>query len=221
MSQTLKAGLVRFHRPILIGGSAILGVATSNLLSNVTTRSALLAVAALCLMYVGDVGRAASERVARLLPPEAVKDLVKSTQAHNLGSKRRSAGILAVAAVGMICLAGSLLASIAHDSGEPSAEHPPLSIQAPTRYAVGSDSLIVRVGCPTTCNAALLYGEDSLMTLSVPEGAAAIQLPTTLLSFLLSQRGLQPWLKMRLSSGNLAPIEAHIRLSGHPQTRGG
>lgn len=212
MSQTLKAGLVRFNRPILIGGSAILGVATSNFLSNATVRSALLAVAALCLMYVGDVGRAVGDRVARLLPSEANKELVKSTQAHNLGSRSRSAGILLVAAVGLMCLAGSLVASTVHDSAGHSSERLRLGIKAPRSYLVKSEPLTVRVQCPFACAAHVSIVGSPLNSFSMPRGNSSIQFSAAILDALLArQDGWWP-LRIRVSSNGLAPVESRVLL---------
>lgn len=222
MNQTLKAGIVRFNRPVLIGGSAILGVATSSLINHATVKSALLATGALCLMYVGDVGRAVSDRVARLLPSEASAELVRSTQAHNLGSKGRANAIVLTAAVGLACLMGALIVSIAGGPRETLPKSPPLAIRAPRVYAVGSGTLNSSMGCPSSCLATLYIGAPRLtkiFSLRVPQGHATIRLLEHGLVAGGAQRQHPTRLKIQLASPGWAPVNTQIRLiQSHPNT---
>lgn len=219
MSQTLKAGIVRFNRPVLIGGSAILGVAVSNLMGSATVKSALLAAGAICLMYVGDVGRAASDRVARLLPSEASTDVVRSTQAHNLGSKGRATAIVLVAAVGLACLAGAMVASIAGDSREGTSKLPPLGIRAPSFYAAESVPLTVHLACPSSCTAAV-YSVGStrspIIDLLVQTGYTKVRLPKHVLAALGEERRVPMALGIRLDSPGWASIGTRVRLARKP-----
>lgn len=224
MILTVKSSLVRSNRVILIGGTAILGVATAKLVGDISAQSFLLALAAVCLMYVGEVGRSASERVARLLPQDATPDVVKSTQAHNLGDRRRTNIVLTAMAIALVCLVGAVAVSSTAGSASHSAERRRESgLSAPAAYRPGARPLPIGISCRTSCGVTIRPGIKSgsapISQFSLPGGRTEIKLSATAVSQAMkhSSDAGSPVIVVRVSPAGQAALQAAVRISS---TRG-
>ena len=176
MILTLRASIARFNRPILIGGTAMLGVASSTLVNEISAQSILVAVAAVCLMYVGDSGRSAEERVSAHLPTDAKPSVVRSTRVHNLNGRL----VIPMTALAAVCLIATALVSLVDTTDRRESNRPALGISAPRTYRPASGPIELAVSCPDRCelHAGLIRAgqRKSLEKLQVGRGSTFVQL---------------------------------------------
>lgn len=125
----------------------MLGVASSKLVDEVSTQSILVAIAAVCLMYVGDTGRSAEEKVSDHLPADAKPSVVRSTRIHNLNSQL----VIPMTILAAVCLIATAVVSLTDKPGRNNSNRPALGIGAPPAYRAESGPIELAISCPDRC----------------------------------------------------------------------
>ncbi len=177
MTQTLKASIVRFNRPVLIAGTAMLGVASSKLIEESGVQSILLALAAVGLMYVGDSGRTAEDKVSAHLPADAKPSVVRTTRSHNLNGRL----VVPITGFAGICLIAALVVPLVGATDGRTSGGSEFGISAPRVYRPAIEPLEIVLACPDRCELRVSRAKSAgqfkaLETVFVGSGSTKIDL---------------------------------------------
>jgi hypothetical protein len=187
----------------------MLGVASSKLVEEISPQSILLAAAAVCLMYVGDSGRSAEERVSTNLPLDAKPDVVKSTRVHNLSGRL----VLPATGLAAVCVIAAAITSLVDTNHRHDSNRPTLGINAPRFYRVASPPPAVVVSCPDQCRLdAGLVGSGPIKPLeTVLMGRGSVRVELARVAEAASGEGDQP-IFVSLSRSRHAKVATKIQV---------